>query len=268
MFSYQIPRTGLVGRHSSALRTSPVCRWSMAAVLATALALSACGGGDDPQPASAPVADPSEFTDGFLVASAGFGNYTPLLQLAGNWQRCENGARYSVSLAVADAAAGSLRLHSQFVDYFANTDCTGGRVARAERVVSGSTTPLEVAVGYTGGTFMSRDYVLPPTNQGADTVFWRVTYTAPAHVLRLSDPDNAGTLFSPRTISGQPNQCFDRLPLAEVCLPDLPADAQSANSWRAIHLQNALTPDAMYLFTLLPQRPPAVLETWYLRQPI
>ena len=168
----------LAGRQPNAWVSSSSCRWPHAAVVVAALALSACGGGSEPPVASAPLADPAEFTDGFLVASTGSSNYTPLLQLAGNWQRCENGAQYNVSLAVADAAEGSLRLHSQFVDYFANTDCSGARVARAERVVSGSTTPLEIAVGYTGGTFMSRDYVLPPTNQAADTVFWRVTYTA------------------------------------------------------------------------------------------
>ena len=258
----------LAGRQPNAWVSSSSCRWPHAAVVVAALALSACGGGSEPPVASAPLADPAEFTDGFLVASTGSSNYTPLLQLAGNWQRCENGAQYNVSLAVADAAAGSLRLYGQFVDYFANTDCSGARVARAERVVSGSTTPLEIAVGYTGGTLMSRDDVLPPTNQAADTVFWRVTYTAPAHVLRLSDPANAGTVFSPRTIAGQPHQCFARPPLTEVCLPDVPVAAQSANSWRAIHLQNALTPDALYLFSMVRERPPAVLETWYLRQPI
>ncbi len=257
----------LLGRRPTALRASS--HRPLAAVLVTALLLSACGGGDTPAVAAAPTADPSEFADGLLVSSSGASNYAPLLQLAGHWQRCDNnGAQYNLTVAVGDEAAGTLQLQNQFVDYFADSNCGGTRVARAERVVSGSTTPLEIAVGYTGGTFMSRDYVLPPTNQAADTVFWRVTYTAPAHVLRLTDPASAGTAFTTKTISGQPHRCFDRLPLAEVCLPDVPAAAQSANSWRAIHLKNAAAPDAMYLFSMLPQRPPAVLETWYLRQPI
>ena len=253
------------GRRPTAFASSP--HRSVVSVLMAALVLSACGGGDDAP--LAVTADPAEFSDGLLLSSAGPSHYAPLLQLAGLWQRCENGAQYNLTVSVADEAAGTLRLHSQFVDYFSSSDCSGNRVARAERVSSGATpTPLEITVAYTGGTLMSRGYVLPPTNQAADTVFWRVTYTAPAHVLRLSDPANAGTVFSPRTIAGQPHQCYDRLPLAEVCLPDVPAAAQSANSWRAIHLKNAAAPDAMYLFTLLPQRPPAVLETWYQRQPI
>lgn len=258
-------RSSLAGQ----LPSAPVLSksWPLAAVLSAAVLLSACGGGDSPQVASAPVLDPLEFADGILVSSAGANRFAPLLQLAGNWQRCDNGVQYNVKLAVADEAAGSLRLFDQFVDYFANADCSGTRVARAERVVSGSTTPLEIAVGYTGGTFLSRNYVLPPTNQAADTVFWRVTYTAPAHVLRLSDPDNAGTSFSTQTISGQPHRCFVHQ-AAQLCLQDTPAAAQSANSWRAIHLDNAVTPDAMYLFSMLRQSPPAVLETWYLRQPI